>query len=91
MKKVRKARNKKRSNGSKTLAAPKKPAGRVFGVEGGEMSNRTRRDLKDLKEIMAQHSRAVEQYLAKTGTAPRNSLIASASKYYPTLKKLAER
>ena len=54
------------------------------------MSNRNRRDLKLLKEIMAQNSPAVEQRLAKTGTAPR-ALVASAAKYYPTLKKLADK
>ncbi|MGA8490245.1 MAG: hypothetical protein WB711_07475 [Terriglobales bacterium] len=55
------------------------------------MSNRTRQDLKTLKEIMAQHSHAVEQHLSKTGTTAPRALVASAAKYYPTLKKLADK
>jgi hypothetical protein len=86
-----KKRNKTRRIGPNVTAVPKKPVGRVVLWEGGEMSNRVRRDLKTLKEIMAEHTRTVEQKLAKTGTAPRNALIASAAKYYPTLKKLAEK
>jgi len=88
----RRKRNKKRHTVSNTSAALKKPSGRVvLGGEEGEMSNRVRRDLKVLKDTMAQYSRVVEQHLAKTGTTPRASLIASAAKYYPTLKKLAEK
>jgi hypothetical protein len=85
-------KKRKRRSVKKQSRVPKKPAGRVVLLEkGGDMSNRIRRELKNLKDTMAQHSRTVEQRLAKTGTAPRISLVASASKYYPTLKKLAER
>jgi len=84
-------RSKKRHGGSKRSVAPKKPAGRVVLSNGIEdMSNRVRRDLKVLKQIMVEHSRTVEQKLSKNGRAPR-ALVASAAKYYPTLKKLAEK
>ena len=56
------------------------------------MSNRTRRDLKILKEVIAEHSRVVERHLAKAGSSPRTAAVfASAAKYYPTLKKLADK
>ena len=73
-------------------AAPKKPSGRVvLSEEGGDMSNRVWRDLKMLKDSISENTATVEQRLAKTGTAPRTALVASAAKYYPTLKKLAEK
>jgi hypothetical protein len=74
------------------MSGRKKPAGRVFSAAGGgDMSNRTRRDLKTLKELIVQHSHVVERQLAKTGTSPRGAVFASAAKYYPTLKKLADK
>jgi hypothetical protein len=80
-------RKKRRSRSS----TPKKPPGRVVVIaEGEDMSNRTRRDLKVLKETIAQHTQTVERRLNKVGSAPR-ALVASAAKYYPTLKKLAEK
>jgi alpha-beta hydrolase superfamily lysophospholipase len=83
---------KKKTTKSRGLGSKKKPAGRVvlYGG-GGEVSNRTRRDLKTLKEFISQHTQLVEQRLAKTGTSPRTALVASAAKYYPTLKKLADK
>ena len=76
----------------KRATVPKKPAtrGDVAG-EGGDMSNRLRRELKILKDHIAQNTRVVEQRLAQTGTAPGGAFVASAAKYYPTLKKLAEK
>lgn len=58
------------------------------------MSNRLRRDLKILKDSIAAHTPTVEERLGKTGTSSttqRSALVASAAKYYPTLKKLAEK
>ena len=78
---------------AKRLTVPKKPAMRVaFAEGGGDMSNRLRRELKILKQNIAMNTRTVEQRLAKTGTtAPSGALVASAAKYYPALKKLAEK
>ena len=77
------------------MAVPKKPpsGADAFGSarEGGDMSNRVRNQLKVLKESMSQNAQIVEQRLAKTGTSPRSALAASAAKYYPTLKKLADK
>jgi len=55
------------------------------------MSNRVRRDLKILKDSIAEHTSTVERRLAKNGSTPRSALVASAAKYYPTLKKLASK
>jgi hypothetical protein len=90
--KKRKGKNQTSRPKSIKMTGLKKPAGRIFlAEEGGDMSNRTRQDLKVLKEFIQRHSRIVEQNLAKTGTSPRTALVASAAKYYPTLKKLAEK
>lgn len=76
----------------KRSSVPKKPVERVVSTEeGGDVSNRVRRELKILKETMQEHARLIEQRLAKTGTAPNGAFVASAAKYYPTLKKLAEK
>jgi hypothetical protein len=93
MAKARKRKNKTRPTESNYSAVPKKPSGSiVLSVEGGEqVSNRVRRELKILKESIAQNTRTVEQRLAKTGTTPRATMVASAAKYYVTLKKLAEK
>lgn len=92
MTKSGKRRNKKRWSVSNiTAAVPKKPVGRVALCEDVEMPNRVRRDLKVLKELIAAHTRTVERKLAKTESAPRNAIVASAAKYYPTLKRLAEK
>jgi hypothetical protein len=77
---------------TKRPSVPKKPAGRVTQpAKGVDMSNRVRRDLKDLKENIAEYSNTVEQRLAKTGTTPHPALVASAAKYFLTLKKLADK
>jgi hypothetical protein len=55
------------------------------------MPNRVRHDLKTLKENIARNTPTVERQLGKTGTNDSNALVASAAKYYPTLKKLAEK
>ena len=63
-------------------------------LEEVDMSNKVKRDLKMLKESIAEYSHTVEQRLAKSGTGSavhRTALVASAAKYYPTLKKLAEK
>jgi hypothetical protein len=74
------------------LAAPKKPAGRAALPEKvADMPNRVRRDLRILKDSIAEHATTVERRLAKNGGKPRSALVASAAKYYPTLKKLASR
>lgn len=55
------------------------------------MSNRVRRELKVLKETIAEHRGIVEKQLSKSGPFPSRALVTSAAKYYPTLKKLAEK
>lgn len=92
MPKPQRNRNKKRHAGSNRSGALKKPAGRVILLpEGGDMSNRVRRELKVLKETIAEHRGIVEKQLSKSGPFPSRALVTSAAKYYPTLKKLAEK
>lgn len=54
------------------------------------MTQRTRKQLRELCVTRDRYAAVVEKRLAKRDSSLREALVESAAKYYPALKKLAK-
>lgn len=55
------------------------------------MTPRIQHKVASLKENVERYSPRVEEKLTKVGAKPDAAVVYSAAKYYPALKKLAEK
>ncbi|MGH9556680.1 MAG: hypothetical protein ACRD2Y_12745 [Terriglobales bacterium] len=55
------------------------------------MTQKVRQRIAALRRTTRRHARTVEKKLSRSGIKPNVALVESAAKYYPALKKLAEK
>ncbi len=55
------------------------------------MTEKARKQMATLRRTTRRYSASVKKRLSKTGAKPNAAVVESAAKYYPALKKLAEK
>ena len=75
-----------------TLSASDKSKGNIHlaGRGGQSVTQKAQKNFKSLDASTARYSGTVREMLSKSRRKPNSALVASAAKYYPALKKLAD-